>query len=136
MLIYEPISSREMKLFLIIKEKSLNFCFNSSGVWMSTIRKNRTNSRFKHLLIFFQKSISFSVLVILRFLRNESLPAICLSSTIHTPSSPSHETLLLPTFFYCFFVPSQISSWGMFLRGCVTSKLLSGFRLVLHLLQE
>ena len=120
-----------MKLFLIIKGKSLNFSFNWSGVWMSTIRKPYKLLFRRPSNIFSKVNFYFGVTDFKVFKKRETSGYFLIfnhsHSLISTTRNPSSFNLFL-----LFFV----SSWGMFLRARVTSKLPSKFWLVLHLSQE
>ena len=128
-------SSREIKLFLMIKGKSLNFSFNSSGMWMSTIRKPYQLSFQMPSNIFSKVNFYLGVTDFNVFKKRETSGCFLIFNHSHTLISttrnPSSSKLFL-----LFFVSSRIFSWEVFLRGCITSKLPSAFRLVLHLSQE
>ena len=128
-------SSRKIKLFLMIKEKSLNFSFNLSGVWMSTIRKPYKLSFQMSSTIFLKLNFRLSVTDFGVFSKQETSGYFLIFNHSHslisnTRNPSSSNFFLLSAVFF------RISSWGMFLRGCVSCRVPSVFWLVLHLSQE
>ena len=90
-------SFREIKLFFIIKGKSLNFSFIC---WECECQRleSHTSSRFECLLLFFQKLIFVWVLSILVFLENEKFLAVSYLQPLTLPYL--HHT---KPFFFQFF---------------------------------
>ena len=125
--IWTPISSLDMFVFFIMGENLIKNALNLPGCGYREL-ENRTILYFLHLLKFFQTIVDVSVVHITNFLKNKQF--FILSHSHSLMDTTQNPYTIRDCLFSC--VASLIWLKGVFLVGCVSRRLPSALRFILH----